>query len=155
MKPESDDDESPTFRCPKCALNDDYVGGILTLISTVWSKEISDWTKCEDLNQTFDKTLYQYQESHVRVEFKEKGKVFFHSDKRPISSLERLNNVCPNLWAVQLNRLNCEVTWKGYDPPLNYGYGEFHDELMKSKIMEKLLAMAGVRMAAIINSVLG
>lgn len=60
---------------------------------------------------------------------------------------------CPEYWAEQMTHLNCDVVWNGYDAHTELSDGEYYDRVKESLIVEKLLVMGGVRLAAILNTV--
>ncbi|CAG8598236.1 3054_t:CDS:2 [Ambispora leptoticha] len=141
-------------KCPRCEINLEYVNNIVSLINTKWNEEKSRWTECH--NRVKDN-------SYVRIDFFKYDRIVSFSPRRrptnpktPFPIPDVPDSICPNYWAIELKKLNCEVIWKGYSPntEIDYGHGEFYDSLMKSQLVEKMLAMAGIRMAAVLNSIL-
>ncbi|CAG8616687.1 38735_t:CDS:2 [Gigaspora margarita] len=61
---------------------------------------------------------------------------------------------CPEFWAAPINKLNCQVTLNGYDPNLDLSIGEYYERIVNWKVIEKLLAISGFRIAAILNTIL-
>lgn len=67
------------------------------------------------------------------------------------------NIICPFAWAEPMHKLNCEIAWpRELDDPEREGYLELDSEEYSGKIreqwiVEKQLAMGGVRLAAILN----
>ncbi|CAG8485902.1 13665_t:CDS:2 [Ambispora gerdemannii] len=112
-----------------------------------------------DNRKTSLHTIWDSHNSHVRVDFFQYDRISFSPPRRrpirpPFPIPEVPDSICPNYWAIDLKKLNCEIMWKGYDPDIDYGHGKFYDALMESQLVEKLLAMAGIRMAAILNTIL-
>jgi hypothetical protein len=68
---------------------------------------------------------------------------------------------CPYTWASQIQSINCEVAWpKKYtgnreDPLIELDTEEYIGKLSGDKTIEKLLAMAGLRLAKVVNEALG
>ena len=68
---------------------------------------------------------------------------------------------CPFTWATPIHQLNCDVIWpKDYtgnhgDPLIELDTPEYVGRLDDLKTVEKLLAMAGIRLASVINTILG
>jgi hypothetical protein len=68
---------------------------------------------------------------------------------------------CPYTWAAQIQDLNCQVAWpKEYtgdrsDPRIELDTDEYMGKLGREKTVEKLLAMAGLRLAKVVNEALG
>ncbi|CAJ0828980.1 17185_t:CDS:2 [Entrophospora sp. SA101] len=59
---------------------------------------------------------------------------------------------CPEYWAISLESLNCKFIWKDFDQEMDLSDGEYYKTIDELNIIEKLLAIAGVRMAAILNT---
>jgi hypothetical protein len=68
---------------------------------------------------------------------------------------------CPYTWASQIQAINCDIAWpKGYtgdksDPLIELDTDEYIGRLGREKTIEKLLAMAGLRLAKVVNEALG
>lgn len=67
------------------------------------------------------------------------------------------NIICPYAWAQPMHQLNCEIIWPlELDDPEREGYleldtPEYTGKIREEWIVEKQLAMGGIRLAAILN----
>ncbi|KAG9306350.1 hypothetical protein G9A89_018233 [Geosiphon pyriformis] len=158
---EPDPPRQPPPKCSRCELNSEYVENIISLISTLWRDEHSDWIECKDF-KTPDHLNFDNSTSNIiRIDFTNLGPKIHFGPPRPrpipipIPMPKVRKGICPDYWAIYLQQLNCQVIWKDYELEIDYGYGEFYESIMKSQIIEKLLAISGVRMAAVLNILLG
>ena len=68
---------------------------------------------------------------------------------------------CPYTWAAPLQKINCDLAWpKEYSgvhgaPLIELDTDEYLGRIGREKTVEKLLAMAGLRLAKVINEALG
>lgn len=68
---------------------------------------------------------------------------------------------CPYTWAKDMHDLNCEIVWpKAYtgehgQPLIELDTDAYLGEIGRKKIVERMLAMAGLRLAKIVNEALG
>lgn len=68
---------------------------------------------------------------------------------------------CPYTWAKGMHDLNCEIVWpKEYtgdrsQPLIELDTDKYLGEIGRKKIVERMLAMAGLRLAKIVNEALG
>ncbi|KAK4686679.1 nuclease S1, partial [Tremellales sp. Uapishka_1] len=64
---------------------------------------------------------------------------------------------CPYTWSLPLHDINCELAWpKDYvpgGPLIELDTDEYLGKISREKTMEKLLAMAGLRLASVLNQV--
>lgn len=60
------------------------------------------------------------------------------------------NLVCPEIWAKYANQINCDVTFRGYKRRANLPADYYKVSI---EVEEKMLAQAGVRMAAILDEI--
>ena len=80
-----------------------------------------------------------------------------HPDMIAMSGSNDTFPACPYTWAKQLHPLNCEVVWpKEYTgdhktPMIELDTDKYVGRLRREKTMEKLLAMAGLRLAKVVN----
>lgn len=69
--------------------------------------------------------------------------------------------VCPYTWAEPLHEINCDLAWPAEytgihtDPLIELDTDQYLGRLSREKTVEKLLAMAGLRLAKVINEALG
>lgn len=68
---------------------------------------------------------------------------------------------CPYTWAKPLQAINCDIAWpQGYtgevgEPLIELDTDEYLGRIGREKTIEKLMAMAGIRLASVINQALG
>ncbi|KAF0508688.1 nuclease I [Gigaspora margarita] len=127
-----------------------YLNYIINLMLTTWRKELASWTICdEDFKLSSDLPLSS------------PNQLYFSSTNESSDHLSLLMNqkisfstACPEFWAAPINKLNCQVTLNGYDPNLDLSIGEYYERIVNGKVIEKLLAISGFRIAAILNTIL-
>jgi hypothetical protein len=67
---------------------------------------------------------------------------------------------CPYTWAKEMHNLNCELIWpKEYQgghghPLIELDTDQYTGRISRENLMERLLAMAGIRLAKIVNEIL-
>jgi hypothetical protein len=76
------------------------------------------------------------------------------------SSGNSTNPACPYTWAKQIHGLNCDLIWpKEYEGPhhplIELDTDQYVGRIKRENLMEKLLAMAGLRLAKVVNEILG
>lgn len=114
-------------------------------INQAWSGETGSWIKCPATTSgggSTDQTVFQSQ--------------WGPSDTDD-------GTVCPWAWAQPVNHLNCDWVWPKeldeppYDEPqgplLELDTDEYSGRITQGWVVEKLLAQAGLRLAAILNSI--
>ena len=67
---------------------------------------------------------------------------------------------CPYTWAKPMHRLNCDVVWpKNYTgnerPHVELDTPEYMGPIVNGHVMERLMAMAGLRLASVLNALFG
>ena len=68
---------------------------------------------------------------------------------------------CPFTWAAPLHELNCALAWpteytgNRSEPLIELDSDEYYGRIVREKTMERLMAMAGLRLAKILNEALG
>jgi hypothetical protein len=70
------------------------------------------------------------------------------------------NPACPYTWASEIHGMNCDLIWpKEYlgpgHPLIELDTDEYTGRISRENTMEKLLAMGGLRLAKIVNGILG
>jgi hypothetical protein len=70
------------------------------------------------------------------------------------------NPACPYTWAKEIHGLNCDFIWpKDYEGPhhplIELDTDQYTGKIRRENLMEKLLAMAGLRLAKTLNEILG
>ncbi|KAF9928390.1 hypothetical protein FBU30_002388 [Linnemannia zychae] len=106
-----------------------YLDNMVEMTNNVWESESRNWTYC-----TSEK----------------------NDEDNPWSEATKLvTTLCPKEWALEMNQLDCTFVWKGYDETRDYS-GDYFEEVtgVKNKyLVQKLITMSGVRMAAILNEI--
>lgn len=106
-----------------------YLENIVDMTSGIWKLEASNWTHCDpDMNQA----------AHPWKE-----------------STKSITSLCPMEWARVMNLLNCQYMWKDYDKHRDYSQDYFESMTGEDNgfLVQKLIAISGVRMAAILNQI--
>lgn len=67
---------------------------------------------------------------------------------------------CPFYWAKPMHALNCDIVWPkelddDYSPPIELDTPAYSGRIANERILQKLFAMGGIRLAAILNSLFG
>jgi hypothetical protein len=75
-----------------------------------------------------------------------------------LESGDRFLPVCPFTWSKPIHELNCKYVWPphletGHWPLVELDTPEYWGKLKQDKVVEKLLAMGGIRLAAVLNSI--
>ena len=70
------------------------------------------------------------------------------------------DTVCPYFWAKPIHSLNCEIVWPpamdaDNHPPIELDTPEYAGRIEKEMLVGKLLAMGGIRTAAVLNTIFG
>ncbi|CAI2164902.1 20191_t:CDS:2 [Funneliformis geosporum] len=138
---------------------DPYVRHILRLMKSVWKQEVSEWIVCNNVGYTFEK---ETQELFNSNKFGNKNKQILlglnsQEAQKEYSSLGKQypSVSCPEFWVIPINKLNCQIVWNGYKPDIELDEGEYYERIKRTRIVEKLLAVGGIRIAAVLNSLLG
>lgn len=68
--------------------------------------------------------------------------------------------MCPYFWAKPIHALNCEIVWppaldSDDHEPIELDTPEYAGRIAKEMLVERLLAMAGIRTAAVLNTIFG
>ncbi len=101
----------------------------MNMTNGVWQPEASNWTYCDPDKNTEDQP--------------------WSEGTKTISAL------CPMEWAREINKLSCAYAWKDYDPERDYSQDFFEAVTGETNgfLVQKLIAMSGTRMAAILNQI--
>ncbi|GBB95156.1 hypothetical protein RclHR1_02490011 [Rhizophagus clarus] len=138
-----------------------YVKHIVNLMKTIWKQEVTEWAVCnEEMEYIFEKETQELFKSDLMLFEKNNKQTHFgvnlRQKKETYSLKKKQTSVsCPEYWAVPLNRLNCQVVWNDYVPDTELSEGEYYERIKRTRIIEKLLAITGIRIAAVLNSLLG
>jgi hypothetical protein len=70
------------------------------------------------------------------------------------------NPACPYTWASEIHGMNCDLIWpKEYEgrghPLIELDTDQYVGRIKRENTMERLLAMGGLRLAKIVNEILG
>jgi hypothetical protein len=70
------------------------------------------------------------------------------------------NPACPYTWASEIHGMNCDLIWpKEYEGPghplIELDTDQYVGRIKRENTMERLLAMGGLRLAKIVNEILG
>ncbi|KAG0306464.1 hypothetical protein BGZ98_002344 [Dissophora globulifera] len=106
-----------------------YLDDILDMTKGVWQPEASNWTLCDPAENTGD------------TPWSGNGNA--------------LTTLCPMEWARVMNKIDCSFIWKDYDPNVDYS-GDYFENATSEKngfMVQRLIAMSGVRMASILNEI--
>ncbi|KAG0266039.1 hypothetical protein BG011_003477 [Mortierella polycephala] len=106
-----------------------YLDDTVKLAKTHWKSEAKTWSVC-DAGQNDIKNPWSETTSHIKA-------------------------LCPIQWANVTNALDCEYVWKDYSPTRDYSTDYFDNVTGASSdfLVQKLLAISGVRMAAVLNEI--
>ena len=116
----------------------------MKLIKTTWKNEVKNWVICKD---DYDVNFEDNYNSNMN------NQIHFNNNNNNRKSRKNDDNiVCPEFWMISLGSLNCELVWKGFDPEKDLSVGKYYKKIDKLNVIGKLLAIAGIRMAAILNT---
>ncbi|KAG0209440.1 hypothetical protein BGX28_010323 [Mortierella sp. GBA30] len=106
-----------------------YLDNTIEMTSGIWQPEASNWTYCDP-----DKNIGENPWSE---------------------STKFISTLCPKEWARFMNQLDCTYVWKDYDPARDYSQDYFETVTGEANgyLVQKLIAMSGIRMAAILNQI--
>ncbi|KAJ3275386.1 hypothetical protein HDV01_000678 [Terramyces sp. JEL0728] len=113
-----------------------YAEYIVKQIGTTWRAEVPEWLACPETT------------SVLNLQNNLLGFSCLNGNCPSKNGLENL--VCPEVWAKYANQINCDVTFKGYKRRANLPADYYKDSIA---VEEKMLAQAGVRMAAILDEI--
>ncbi|KAF9579357.1 hypothetical protein BGW38_004421 [Lunasporangiospora selenospora] len=105
-----------------------YLDDVLAKAKSYWS-DAATWTDCDPAQN--------------------KGENPWFNTTKTVKTL------CPLQWATTMNALDCSHVWTSYSPTLDYS-GEYFERMTSAEteyLTRKLLAMSGVRMAAVLNEI--
>ncbi|KAF9943989.1 hypothetical protein BGZ65_012857, partial [Modicella reniformis] len=106
-----------------------YLDDMIGMTKTVWQSEARNWTYCDPSKKI---------------------------ENNPWSDATNLlMTICPMEWAKASNALVCSLVWKDYDSLRDYSL-DYFDAMTGEKhqfLVQKLIAMSGIRMAAVLNEI--
>jgi len=137
---------------------DPYIRQIVDNILTTWSSDVVSWTECPSTSTS--------------ISYRTPDQIPLNADADAKTSLSISTTVhlpipqtddavaCPFHWAKPIHALNCEVIWppamnSDNHPPVELDTPEYAGVLERDLVVQKLLGMAGVRLAAILNTLYG
>ncbi|KAI8597639.1 S1/P1 nuclease [Dissophora ornata] len=105
-----------------------YLDDMIDMTHNVWLPEANNWTLCDPAENPSD---------------------------TPWSGTELPTALCPTEWARVMNKMDCTFVWKDYDPNRDYSTDYFETVTGEENgyLVQRLIAMGGVRMAAILNEI--
>ncbi|CAG8817615.1 37342_t:CDS:2, partial [Gigaspora margarita] len=128
-----------------------YLSHIIHLMKTTWHHELSSWTFCQEdfeISTEFSSSPNQFHFTSTNVS----------SEYFTVLSMDQnisQSVACPEFWAIPINELNCRVVYNGYKPESDLSIGTYYKRIANGKVIEKLLAISGIRIAAVLNTILG
>ncbi|KAF9405837.1 hypothetical protein BGZ94_003356 [Podila epigama] len=106
-----------------------YLDNMIDMTRGLWLSEASNWTLCDpDQNQ---------------------------GDNPWSATTKHLTHLCPKQWTRVINQLDCTLVWRDYDENRDYSLDYFQTMTGPEHqfLVQKLVAMSGIRMAAILNQI--
>ena len=97
---------------------DNYIQFLLKKLNSEWQDEIPEWLSC----------VREKEEMHIWS--------------------SSLTVTCPEIWAIEIEKINCSNIWSDLTDDLTEEYYEKNKDLVG-----KLLAQAGIRLATTLNSI--
>ncbi|KAG0252032.1 hypothetical protein BG011_007255 [Mortierella polycephala] len=106
-----------------------YLDDMIDMTRGYWQPEAANWTYCDPAKNAADNPWSE----HTKA----------------------ITTLCPMEWAKEMNKLDCSIVWKDYDPLRDYSADYFEDATGPAHgyLVQKLIAMSGIRMAAILNQI--
>ncbi|RHZ81485.1 hypothetical protein Glove_120g176 [Diversispora epigaea] len=103
--------------------------------------------------KTYSKSQIQFQQSYINNNNNNNNDDIDNNNDDNINNpkIPSHSAVCPDFWAPPLNKFNCQIVYKNYDPEIDLSIREYYERIVKGKVMEKLLAIAGIRIAAVLT----
>jgi len=115
-------------------------------IMGIWAEEIEGWLSCPEI-------LPWGLDTSTQIPL-----------VRPRASDSSEELVCPSFWGKPIHKLNCEFVWppaldeirhsknaEERNHPIELDTVEYSGRIKENRLVEKLLAMAGIRLASILN----
>ncbi|KAF9438778.1 hypothetical protein BGZ76_004854 [Entomortierella beljakovae] len=106
-----------------------YLDNMIEMTNTIWQTEAANWTFCNPEMNAVD---------------------------NPWSDVtNQITTLCPLEWAKTMNQFDCTHVWYDYDPSRDYSL-EYFDKVTGEEsdyLVQKLITMSGIRMAAILNEI--
>jgi len=117
---------------------------LIHMIKTKWKHEArSQWIRCPTSSSSSSSSSSVFGFSNMNGL---RQNVLFSKKQK------KMNHFCPEVWARGTNELNCDTVWPGVSYNVDLGYlPGYYDK--SSNVIEKALAMSGVRMAKILNNI--
>jgi hypothetical protein len=106
-------------------------------MSKTWRLQKKRWISCIQEEQ---------------VEFSVESSFVLDDDTEITAPIPPMASVCAHNWSQPVNQVNCEFAWNGYEPGKELGEGAYYNRIREANLIEKLLGMAGYRMAAVLNT---
>ncbi|KIJ29270.1 hypothetical protein M422DRAFT_37004 [Sphaerobolus stellatus SS14] len=140
------------------AIYDPYIRQIIWEgVLNEWADEVQEWTQCPSSFEDVPNFYPEYAGSEFRTQ---PGQIPLNALRASSPKVPPTDDatVCPFTWGQPIHALNCEIVWprelNSDNPPhIELDTPEYSGKLKKQKIVMKLLAMGGVRMAAVLNEI--
>ncbi|KAG9125431.1 hypothetical protein FRC07_007625 [Ceratobasidium sp. 392] len=169
----------------KGAIYDPYIRWIiLEGIYGWWSDEIEDWSVCPQLASvgrsyprplpidSFGGLVEPKSDGLLEMLSKSAQSIFARKTQASSPPFEDPTDVpvCPYHWAAPIHQLNCDFIWPAnltspHDPEhpgrtpakdlIELDTPEYAGRIRRDKVIEKLMAVGGLRLAAVLNELLG
>lgn len=112
-----------------------------------WATDLPEWVSCDaapaERAAPFLQTIHQ--------------SVFGTAKQAKLASVAQV--ACPLSWAPEVHSFCCSHVFPpDYDmdaPPEELNTREYHGKIVDDKVVERLLAKGGIRLAAVLNTILG
>lgn len=105
----------------------------------VLKKEAEEWTTC---SRSLESLIFNNDVNAKQLTIHSRDSLNTLSQPRHFSP------ICPEDWAREVNKVNCEHVYVGWYANAELG-GDYYQK--NYKVAEKMLLMAGVRMASVLN----
>ncbi|QRW23541.1 S1/P1 nuclease [Rhizoctonia solani] len=150
-----------------------------------WTDELEEWTTCPQFDLTSKKPVIPVNPTSFGglVEPEEERKFVIRGSRRGQTVLAPKEHafglpfedpsdvpVCPYHWSAPIHKLNCDFIWPAnltspHDPKhpgptpakdlIELDTPEYAGRIRKDKVIEKLMALGGLRLAGVLNELLG
>ncbi|KAF8734799.1 Phospholipase C P1 nuclease, partial [Rhizoctonia solani] len=150
-----------------------------------WTDELEEWTTCPQFDLTSKKPVIPVNPTSFGglVEPEDERKFVIRGSRRGQTVLAPKEHafglpfedpsdvpVCPYHWSAPIHKLNCDFIWPAnltspHDPKhpgptpakdlIELDTPEYAGRIRKDKVIEKLMALGGLRLAGVLNELLG
>lgn len=145
----------------------EYLRYLIANLDDEWKNEREDWVSedsCLSFDRSKDDSLRALQVQQVESSLIEQVLKYFGITKKrgknppsgtPIAADKRF---CVTTWATEVNQLNCDLVWSEYEDEEgkkneNQVSVEYYNE--STKVVDRMIATAGVRLAFMLDELVG